>query len=139
MKAYIDTSVLTGAYCQEPGSKRAQRALSKCDPMISSLTRLEFSSSVAKKFRAGTFTQAEAGRIVSEFQAHIRESIFEVVPIHESHYALANDWMDTFATSLRTLDAMHLSLAHIHKAKLITADAALAKAARALHVDVRRI
>jgi predicted nucleic acid-binding protein len=111
----------------------------ECDPMISSLTRLEFSSSVAKKFRAGTFTQAEAGRIVSEFQAHIREGIFEVVPIHETHYALANDWMDTFATSLRALDAVHLSLAHTHKATLVTADAVLAKAARTLGVDVKKL
>lgn len=139
MKAYIDTSVLTGAYCEESGSDGAQRALQNCEPMISSLTRLEFSSAVAKKVRTGTLTKAEATDIVSQFHSHIRDGVFELVAVRETHYALANEWIDSFTTGLRALDALHLALAHSSQAKLLTSDSDLAKAARTLRVSVKRI
>jgi len=65
--------------------------------------------------------------------------VFELLPIHESHYALANDWLDTFATGLRALDALHLSLAHSNDAVLITADDTLAASAKTLRVPVKQI
>jgi predicted nucleic acid-binding protein len=139
LKAYIDTSVLARAYCAEPGSRRAQKTLQDCEPAISSLTRLEFSSAVAKKVRAGEFTTAEATGIVSEFHAHIRDGVFELLPMFESHYALANEWVDSFTTALRALDALHMALTHSSGAMLITADNAQAKAAKILRVPAERI
>ena len=139
MKAYIDTSVLTAAYCPEPGSERAEQALRECEPMISSLTRLEFSSAVARKLRARTLTREEAARIISQFHTHIREGVFECLAVLESHFLLANDWIDALATPLRTLDAMHLALAHASSARLITADAALAKSARTLRITAMQL
>ncbi len=139
MKAYIDTSVLTGVYCQEPGSKRAQRTLQECEPSISGLVRLEFSSAVAKKVRAGTLTRIEATRIIAQFQTHIRDGVFELLPTHESHYALANGWMDSCVTALRTLDALHLALAHTNGLPLITADKALAKAGKQLGAKINAL
>lgn len=136
MRAYVDTSVLTAAYCPEPTSKRAQNALQGCEPCISSLTRLEFSSAVAKKLRARTITRPEAVRIIAEFQAHIRHGVFELLPLREAHYALASDWMDSFVTALRTLDVLHLSLAHAGDLLLITADRTLAKAGKQLGAKV---
>ncbi len=139
MKAYIDTSVLTGAYCDEPGSTRSQSTLQHFEPVISSLTRLEFSSSVAKKLRMKTFSKTEATLIVSQFHSHLREGIFELTPIRESHYALANEWVDSFVTGLRTLDALHLALAYANQLTLITADTALTKFAKKLGIAVKRI
>jgi len=132
VKAYVDTSVLTAVYCDEPGSRRAQRALQACTPVICSLTRVEFSSAVARKAREKTFTKTEATRLIAEFQTHARSGVFEHVTIDETHYALANDWIDSGVTALRALDALHLSVAHAHGLELITADKALAKAARQL-------
>lgn len=137
MRAYVDTSILTGVYCEEPGSTRAQDILQKCEAVISSLTRLEFSSSVAKKLRVKTYTPTEASMIISQFHAHIREGMYEVIPLREAHYALANDWIDSFVTSLRTLDALHLSLAYSSHATLITADDILARSAKKLGVAVK--
>ena len=139
MKAYIDTSILAGAYCKEPDSERAQHILQNCEPAISSLTRLEFSSSIAKKLRTKNLTKSEAALVVSQFHAHIREGVFEILPIRESHYALANDWVDSFATSLRTLDALHLALAHANDAILITSDKVLARSAKTLGIAAKRI
>lgn len=139
MRAYVDTSILTAVYCDEPGSKRSQDILQKSESIISSLTRLEFSSSVAKKLRAKTFTPKEATIIISQFHSHIREGIYEVLPLRELHYALANDWIDSFVTSLRTLDALHLSLAYSCHATLITADDVLARSAKKLGVASKLI
>ena len=136
MRRYIDTSVLTSVYCDEPSGKRAQIALQACEPVICSLTRLEFSSAVAKKLRMKTLTRTEAARIVSLFHEHIRAGIFQMTAIHESHYALANEWVDLFATGLRTLDALHLAVAGSGDLPLTTSDVLLAKSARALGLTV---
>lgn len=139
MRAYIDTSILTGAYCDEPGSSRAQRAIQGSEPVISTLTRLEFSSAIAKKLRTKTYKQSEASLIISEFHSHIRAGIFELTAVAEPQYALANEWMDSFVTSLRTLDALHLAVAYSNQLKLITSDGVMARSAKKLGLAVKRI
>jgi predicted nucleic acid-binding protein len=139
VRAYVDTSVLAAAYCDEPGTRRADRALRECEPAISSLTRVEFSSAVARKAREGSLTRTEATRIVAEFQTHVRADVFEPLSIDETHYALANDWIDSGVTALRTLDALHLAVAHAHGIELITADKTLAKAGRQLGCAIKAI
>ena len=65
MRAYIDTSILTSVYYDEPNSRKAERVLQKYTPVISGLTRLELSSSVAKKLRAKTLVKNQAAAIIS--------------------------------------------------------------------------
>jgi predicted nucleic acid-binding protein len=60
-----------------------------------------------------------------------------LLPLRETHYALANDWMDSFVTALRTLDALHLSLAHAGGLPLITADRTLARAGKQLGTKIK--
>lgn len=129
-------SILTSVYCDEPAAARAQRLLQACEPVISSLTRLEFSSDVAKKLRMKTFTHTEAVRLISRFHEHIRSGIFVMTVIGEPHYAMANDWVDSFATGLRTMDALHLAVAASEDLLLATADAVLARSARSLGLKV---
>lgn len=138
MKAYIDTSILTGVYCGEPASNRAQKVLRDYEPVVSSLTRLEFSSSVSKKLRVGDLAQVEATRIISFFHEHLRERMFALVAIRESHYALANEWLDSLSTPLRTMDALHLAVAAANDLPVVTADSTMAKAGRALGLEVLR-
>ena len=139
MKAYIDTSVLTGAYCAESGSKRAQNVLQRCQPVISGLVKLEFSSSVARKLRMKTYSKTEAALVIRQFHEHIRQGIFETTAIKESHYDLANEWITSFVTGLRALDALHLAVAHSNQLPLVTADTILARSAKRLGVAAERI
>lgn len=136
MRRYIDTSVLTTVYCDEPQALQAQKILQSGEPAISSLTKLEFSSSVAKKLRMKTFTRTEAARVISQFHEHIRAGVFAMQSVHESHYALANEWVDTFSTGLRTVDALHLAIAASEGLPLATADTVMAKSARSLGLKV---
>jgi len=139
LKAYIDTSVLTGAYCAEPGSARSQKALQRYTPVISRLTCLEFSSSVARKLRMKTFSKTEALRVIHQFHSHLEQDIFEVAAVRDMHLALANEWIDSFVTALRPLDAVHLAIAHSNQLLLVTADAVLARSAKKLGTAVERI
>lgn len=67
MRRYIDTSVLTAVYTSEQASLKAQKALQQCEPVISSLTRLEFASAVSKKHRMGSFSKEEAQGVLQLF------------------------------------------------------------------------
>jgi len=139
LNAYIDTSVLAGVYCSEPDSRRYQDFLQQCTPAISRLTCLEFSSAVAKKFRMKTFTKTEATKVIDQFQSHLKHNVFEILPVQEAHFALANDWIDSFITGLRALDALHLALAHANQLALVTADGVMAKSAKKLGIAVEKI
>ena len=139
MNAYFDTSVLTGVYCAEPASERWQERLQQCEPVISRLTCLEFSSAVAKKLRMKTFTKTEATKVIAQFHSHLKQNLFEIMPVQDVHFALANDWIGSFITGLRTLDALHLAMAHANQLLLVTADGMLAKAAKKLGLAVERI
>ena len=128
--AYIDTSVLVANYCPEPLSKAAQRAIQRArPPAISVLNDVEFCSAVSLKTRAGAMDSDTARRILSLFHLHVDAGHYDLVPIRAAQYTLAADWIASFATSLRTVDALHLAAAYTHKLTIITADKSLAQAA----------
>lgn len=137
---YIDTSILTGCYCAEERSDRAQRALlSVPEPAISPLVEVEFHCSVARKVRAGAIARSDAARIFSEFQRHLAAPRFRVVQVEMSDYTLARNWIAQMATPLRVLDAIHLAVASSNGLSLLTADEVLAASARHFGVKCRLI
>jgi hypothetical protein len=128
---YVDTSVLTGCYCPEARSERAQRALSAiAEPAISPLVEVEFHCAVARKVRSGAMDRSAAARVFSEFQLHLAEPRFRILEVRRADYTLAREWIARMATPLRVLDAIHLAVAYSNGLPLITADAVLAEAAR---------
>ena len=134
---YLDTSVLAAYYCPETMSAIAEKAILRCErPTISSLVEVEFHSAVARKVREGTLSVADATRIIAQLQLHIQSGCYERLPIEETHFVMARDWIGTFLTSLRTLDALHVAVCFVANANLLTADANLAKAAHRFGVQV---
>ena len=140
MRHYLDTSVLTAYYCPEARSARVQRMLAKLEgPTVSPLVEVEFHCVVARKVRTGELDASEARRIFSQFQVHLAEPRYHVVPIGAAEYSLARDWIAQLATPLRVLDALHLAAAFAHSLRLLTADRALARCAKHLGVENRLI
>jgi predicted nucleic acid-binding protein len=134
---YLDTSVLAAYYCPEAMSAIAEKTILRCErPTISSLVEVEFHSAVARKVREGTLSVADATRIITQLQLHIQSGCYERLLIEETHFVMARDWIGTFLTSLRTLDALHVAVCFVANANLITADANLAKAAHRFGVQV---
>lgn len=136
MKAYIDTSVLAAFYCPETLSQVAQRELAKvADRVISPLVELEFCSAVAMKVRTKELASDEAQRVFDLFQKHLDAGEYRVVPIENSEFVAARNWIKRLSTPLRALDAIHLATAFANALVLLTADRGLAKIAS--HFSVR--
>jgi predicted nucleic acid-binding protein len=139
--AYIDTSVLVAYYCPEPLSQTAEDTIRGADvPAISPLTEVEFRSALAIKVRKEEMERREAQRVLSRFQAHVEEQRYLMLPIDDTHYVLAAEWIGGFSTTLRSLDALHLAVAFAGEMRLVTADQSLAESADhfgVLHILLR--
>jgi uncharacterized protein len=138
--AYIDTSVLVAYYSPEALSLSAQAEIRRAvEPSISALTVVEFISVLAIKIRTNEMDEASARSILSVFQLHRSSSVYRIVPIETREHTIACKWLETFRTSLRALDALHLAAAFAHELKLITADKILAQSAHDLGVQYKLI
>lgn len=133
--AYIDTSVLVAFYCPEAISDRVESMLLKMEkPAISPLTEVELVSALSRKIREGALSKEDANKILTLFNRHISQKSYEVLPIQNLHFRTAFKWVSEFNAPLRTLDALHLSIAMLNTLPIVTADAHLNKSAKILGV-----
>jgi predicted nucleic acid-binding protein len=132
---YIDTSVLAAYYAPEERSARVQRLLSRLEgPTVSPLVEVELCCAVARKVRAGEMDAVAANRVFAQFQMHLAQPRFRIVPIHAPEYMLAREWIVSMTSPLRVLDALHLAAAFSNGLGLVTADQGLADSAQRLGV-----
>ncbi len=137
---YIDTSVLVAYYCPEKISDQVEKILVEAsNPAISQLTEVELSSALARKIRENALFQEDAKTILSIFRSHIDDASYVYLPIQPKHFSAAMKWITEFNTPLRTLDALHLSIAAQNKAPLLTADIKFAESAKTLGLEVSLI
>jgi uncharacterized protein len=135
--AYFDTSVLLPYYCPEALSGKSEGLISGDDePSISPLTGVEFASAISRKVREKTLRLPDAQKIWNLFETHRRLGYYIERPVEARHFDLAASFLTRFRTPLRTLDALHLAIAALLTARLVTADAVLAKSGTLLGIDV---
>jgi len=138
--SYIDTSILIAYYWPEKLSAAAQEEICRTAmPSISPLTAVEFASALAFKIRTNELDETAARRILSLFHSHRSHGIYRIIPIGAREYSIAGEWLETFQTSLRALDALHLAVAFTNNLKLITSDKILAASAKRLAVKHKLI
>jgi predicted nucleic acid-binding protein len=129
--AYVDTSVLGAYYCPEPLSPTAESALQRLDdPVISSLTEVEFASLIARKRRMRELTPSQSRAVLDLFASQVQEGFFRRVMLGSEHFRHARDLVASTTASLRTLDALHLAVALAESLPLLTSDRDLGRAAR---------
>ena len=134
---YIDTSVIVAYYYPEPLSEKAEAFLmTHTRPAISTLTEVEMFSALSRKIREGGLSRKDAGRIGAKFLSHADGHYYTRLFVEPHHYRLARDWIGLFQTNLKTLDALHLAIAHAENLTFVTADQGLAESAKALALDV---
>lgn len=135
---YLDTSVLVAYYLPEALSGKIQKLLTRqSGAAISPLVETELLSALSRKVRTGELSESDARRVAALFDVHICDAVFEMVHIHPREYRLARDWLATFSTPLRPLDALHLAAAFSNDLELVTADEAMASAGKAFGVRVQ--
>jgi len=134
---YVDTSILAAYYCPEPLSERAEERLrAPHPPVLSWLTDVELHSALAKKGRRNELAERDAERIQDLLRAHVSNALYEIAAIEHGDFVQARQWMARMDTTLRTLDALHLAVAHRRDLKVLTADQGLADAGRSFEVEV---
>ncbi len=137
---YLDTSVLLAYYCAEELSEQAEAVvLLTSQPAISWLCRVEFASGLARKIREDQLRKPIAQRALSLFESHIQAELYQVLVLTDRHYEQATKWLRQFDTTLRTLDALHLAVAHESLATIITADSKLATVAGLLGIQCQKL
>lgn len=137
MSYYLDTSIVIPFYCPQPLSKKIEKKLLETqNPAISPLVEVEYCSAIARKIRMKEITDDSAHALMSAFHAHIERHYYQIKSLERLHYAQAREWIATFATPLRTLDALHLAICYTENLTCLTADKPLAKSAEQLRVKV---
>ena len=137
--AYIDTSALAKWYLPEAGSDAfAHWMQRKKDTCISSLTRTEFRCLLARRQRMQLLTGVQVQEVFAKFQQDCQDGHLLHMPVTDQHILNAELMIDSLPTiALRTLDALHLSIAHdISAHTLATSDKVMAKAAQLLEINV---
>ena len=85
----IDASILVAYYWPERLSRAAQSAIQRAQsPTISTLSEVEFISTLALKRRAGEITEISARRMLAIFRQHRAEHLYQLVPIEARELVL---------------------------------------------------
>jgi len=137
--AYVDTSALAKWYLPEAGSDTlATWMQQQKDTCISSLTITEFRCLLARRQRMGLLTGVQVQELYAIFQQDCQDGHLLHFPVTDQHIINAELMIESMPTvALRTLDALHLSIAHDISAKtLATADKIMAQAAQLIEIKV---
>ena len=137
---YLDTSVLVAYYCPEPLSKRAELIIRGRRPVvISDLTQVEAVSALARKIRMGEIAAEDAAAARNHFVMHVDQGIYRLTSLGPHHIRSAREFLSSFTTPLRTLDALHLAIAASENLEIVTADETFARSARKFAIRTKYI
>ncbi len=137
--AYLDTSALAKWYLNEAGSDAFVAYLHGLDlALISSLTRVEMRSLLARRRRMGEIDQALEHLLYAAFLDDIATGALSSRAVEDARFDEAANLMARYPDQpLRTLDALHLAVARAAQMDtLATADRVMANAARAMGLTV---
>ena len=133
---YIDTSVLVKWFVIEAHTKEVLAFFNQNNPLIlSELVLLELDCTLRRMERNGAITADYRLQAEKTLEQQLQDKWFDLTPISIQVFKEAKLLIDSIAPlSLRSLDAMHLSIAKKANIKRIaTADKELLVAARVLN------
>lgn len=136
---YVDTSALIKWYLNEPGSEAFVRWIADhSQPWVSRLTAVELRCLLARRRRIAEISEDIEARAYATFEEDVDRAHLYLHPLQDETMAGAIRLIDRLDEhGLRTLDALHLSLAReLEAGAVATADRKMADAARALGLEV---
>jgi len=137
---YFDTSVVAAFYLPEPMSAKVQKLFSRGGGIaISGLTEVEFVSALSRRVRTRDIAKDDSLKVLARFRRHVEDGLYRMIAVEQRDYVLARDWLATFDTSLRTLDALHMAVAFSNDLAVVTADKAFGESAQRLGVKHKLI
>lgn len=139
MDTYLDTSALAKWYLNEPFSDEVEAFLTKHEgAAISRLGVVEFRCLLARRRRAGEIDARLEADIAAAFAADIGAGALAVHAVEDADFGTAERVIGSLRKHpLRTLDALHLSIAARIGVELVaTADRVMAAACKDLKLRV---
>lgn len=136
---YADTSALIKRYLAEPHSDEFDEFFLARTPLaISRLTLVEMRCSLARRCRNGEIDSALEEQVMDQVRTDIQDGALNIHPVGDDQVVAALHLIDQVAPlPLRTLDALHLSIARsIPVRDFATADTQQANAAQSLGFNV---
>ena len=135
---YLDTSALLKWYLQEPYSEEFTDFIqNRPGARISSLSVTETHCTLGRLVRNREITVAFATEVLATFSMQSTAGYLSLLPIRDEYLMHATELIDRLKQPLRTLDALHLAVAHASGCKeFATADKVQSKAAKALGFKV---
>lgn len=137
--SYVDTSALAKWYLPEAGSEDFFEWIqSQEETCISSLTITEFRCLLARRRRIKMLSGLEVQKLYAKFRQDIEYTHLILYPIEDQHILNASLMIESLpSVSLRTLDALHLTIANDIPVDIIaTADKVMWETARLLDFEV---
>jgi predicted nucleic acid-binding protein len=136
----LDTSVLFPLFFPEVRSSSVERIVTRlAPPSITALAPLELHDAISRAIRDRRLDVTRARAVRVAFAESVAEGMWRVIALSPGHLARAAEWLADPGSGLRTLDAIHVSVAHALGEPLLTADRAQARAAKRLGVKVRLV
>lgn len=132
---YVDTSVLVAYFVNEAHSAQAEQAMrdtSRYPLAISEWTETEFISALGIKCRTGQLNEEQSLAVQAQFAAIAGR--LTLLQITGDDFRLAAELLKDWRGGLRSGDALHLSVAIRHGARLLSLDDKLMQAAQRLGV-----
>lgn len=138
---YVDTSALLPFYRAELNSPAVEMTFMQNAGQIglSPLVCVEAGSAIARWCRMGEMNEAQAQQIEFALQHDIAAGRYRQIFLSADVFNQALAWLSLRKASLRTLDALHLAAAAQNKARLLTADQQLARAAELFGVECQAL
>jgi len=140
-RAYLDTSALAKWYLNESGSDVFVSFLQSLDSaVVSSLTLTEMRSLLSRHRRMGDLTAELESLLFAAVREDIDRGWLQRYPVDDARFTEASNLIARYPHQpLRTLDALHLTLAaQAGIAMLATADAVMAETASLMGFAVER-
>jgi uncharacterized protein len=139
---YFDTSVVIPLYVKETTSGACQAFVNshKGQLTLSHWTMVEVYSGFSLLKRTGVL-QASDMTLITQTLEQQSKLYFSMLDVQASDFLSAKAFLaqNTFSLNLRAGDALHIAVAQNHSLNLVTSDSTMAKAARALGVNVTQI
>ena len=136
MILYLDTSTIVPLFTADALNAKADALIKNLKPsvVLSNFAAVEFASAISRRVRTGELTKSEALVSFAEFDMWAAAKT-ERVELTSADVISANGAFRRLDLTLRTGDAIHISIAQRHRAALATFDVKMAAAARTLGVE----
>lgn len=137
---YLDTSAAVPLFVPEPASVAVEAWYESCGDMLvaSDWILTEFASALSIKERRAEIKVRQAKSAWNDFLAFCKAGI-RLLPVSRQAFEDAAQMIRDAASGLRSGDSLHLAIAlEVGATGIATADAALAKNAKAKGLDVIR-